>query len=62
MSTDTKAPGWTKHPIFKHHTLALEIENAAEAAAWQEIISFQRINKAFEAPVRPRVPGLPSKS
>lgn len=43
--------GWAKHPIFKQHPLTLEIENAAEAAAWQEIISFQHINKAFEAPV-----------
>ena len=43
--------GWTKHPIFQQHPLAQEIENVAEAAAWQEIISYQHINKAFEAPV-----------
>ena len=43
--------GWTKHRMFKNHPLALEIENAGEATPWQEIISFQDINKLFEAPV-----------
>ena len=43
--------GWTKHPIFKQHPLAMEIENAADATAWQEIINYQHVNKAFEAPV-----------